>query len=135
MDSFINLLRYFANNAFQKGKEVEVAEIAPNQEQERVDPKIPEDPPKTKKTKLVQCTSQKPTSNKNLELFIENLEKDLINLKNVKKFRGNITREEKIALKEIRNWDEQAIRIQDKVWRFVILDNSDYEKTARHEIN
>ena len=135
MDSFINQLRYFANNAFQKGKEVEVAEIAPNQEQERVDPKIPEDPPKTKKTKLVQCTSQKPTSNKNLELFIENLEKDLINLKNVKKFRGNITREEKIALKEIRNWDEQAIRIQDKVWRFVILDNSDYEKTARHEIN
>ena len=135
MDSFINQLRYFASNAFQKGKEVEVAEIAPNQEQERVDPKIPEDPPKTKKTKLVQCTSQKPTSNKNLELFIENLEKDLINLKNVKKFRGNITREEKIALKEIRNWDEQAIRIQDKLWRFVILDNSDYEKTVRHEIN
>ena len=29
----------------------------------------------------------KPTSNENLELFIENLEKDLINPKNVKKFR------------------------------------------------
>ena len=101
LDSFINQLRYFANNAFQKGKEAEAAEIAPNQEQERVDPKIPGNPPKTKKTKLVQCTSQKPTSNKNLELFIENLEKDLINLKNVKNFRRNITREEKIALKEI----------------------------------
>ena len=135
MDSFINQLWYFANNAFQKGKEVEVAEIAPNQEQERVDPKIPGDPPTTKKTKLVHCTSQKPTSNKNLELFIENLEKDLINLKNVKKFRRNITREEKIALKEIRKWDEQAIRIQDKGSRYVILDNSDYEKIVRHEIN
>ena len=28
----------------------------------------------------------KPTSNKNLKLFIDNLEKDLINPKNVKKF-------------------------------------------------
>ena len=31
LDSFINQLRYFANNTFQKGKEVEVAEITPNQ--------------------------------------------------------------------------------------------------------
>ena len=49
LDSFINQLRYFANNAFQEGQEVEVAEIAPNQEQERADLKIPGDPPKTKK--------------------------------------------------------------------------------------
>ena len=48
----------------------------------------------------------KPTSNKNIGLFTENLEKYLINPKNVLIFRHNITREEQIALKEIGNWDE-----------------------------
>ena len=66
---------------------------------------------------------------------MENLEKDLINPKNVKKFQHNITREEQIALKEIRNWDEQTIRIQDKGSRFVILDNLDYEEKVQHQIN
>ena len=79
------------------------------------------------------CQS-KPTSN-NLELFIENLEKDLINPKNVKKFRHNITREEQVALKKVRNWDKQTIRIQDEESRFVILDNSDYEEKLQHQIN
>ena len=75
----------------------------------------------------------KPTSNKNLELFIENLEKDLINKNNVKKFRHNITREEQVALKEVRNWDEHTIITQDKGLRFVILDNSDYEEKVQHK--
>ena len=66
---------------------------------------------------------------------MENLEKDLINPKNVKKFRHNTTTEEQIALKEIRNCDEQTIRIQDKGSRFVILDNSDYEEKVQHQIN
>ena len=66
---------------------------------------------------------------------MENLEKDLINPKNVKKFQHNITREEQIALKEIRNWDEQTIGIQDKGSRFVILDNLDYEEKVQHQIN
>ena len=43
------------------------------------------------------------SSNKNLKLFIENLEKDLINPENAKKFQSNITREEQIPLKGIRN--------------------------------
>ena len=77
----------------------------------------------------------KPTSNKNLELFRENLEKDLINPKNVKKFRHNIARGEQVALKEVRNWDKKKIRIQDKGSRFVILDNSDYGEKLQHRIN
>ena len=36
---------------------------------------------------------------------------------------------------EIRNWNEQTIRIQDKGSRFVILDNSDYEEKVQHQIN
>ena len=85
LDSFINQLRYFANNTFQKGKEVEVAEIAQSQEQERTDPKIPGDPPKTKKNKIGAMYKSNPTSNKNLEVYIENLKKDLINPKKPKK--------------------------------------------------
>ena len=63
-----------ANNTFEKGKEVEVAEIAPNQEQERVDPKVPGDPSKTNKNKIGAICKSKLTSNKDLELFIGNLE-------------------------------------------------------------
>ena len=59
LDSFISQLRYFANNAFQKRQEFKVTEMAPNQEQERADLKIPGDPPKKKrKTELVQCISR-----------------------------------------------------------------------------
>ena len=66
----------------------------------------------------------KPISNKNLELFIENLEKDLMNPKKVKRFRHHNTTEEQAALKEIRNQDEETIRTQDKGSKLIILDNS-----------
>ena len=68
-------------------------------------------------------------------MFIENLEKDLINPENVKNFWRNITREEQVALEEIRDWDEQTIRIQNKGSRFVVLDNSGYEEKVEHQIN
>ena len=58
--------------------------MTPNQEQERADPKIPRDPTqkKQKKSKISEMYTSKPTSNKNLELLIDNLEKDLISPKN-----------------------------------------------------
>ena len=56
------------------------------QEQDRADAKIPADPPKTKKNKIGSMYKLKPTSNKNLELFLKNLENDLTNPKNVEKF-------------------------------------------------
>ena len=62
LDSFINQLRYFANNDFQKEKEAEVVETAPNQEQERVNPKIPGDPPQNKKKKQNWCNVQVKTN-------------------------------------------------------------------------
>ena len=54
---------------------------------------------------------------------------------NIKKFRHNITREEQITLKEIRNCGKQTIRIHDKGSRFVILDNSDYEEKVQYKKN
>ena len=76
---FISQLRYFANHGFQKGQEVKVIEMAPYQEQERADPKIPGDPAQNKEKQNWYNAKSKPTSSKNLELFIENLEKGLIN--------------------------------------------------------
>ena len=38
------------------------------------------------------------------------------------------TSKEKEALKEIRSWNNQTVRIQDQGSRFVILDNNDYEQ-------
>ena len=72
---------------------------------------------------------------KNLEQFLENLEKDQINLKNIKKFRHNIAEKEQMALKEIKNWNKQTFRIQDKGSKFVILDNSDYQEKVQPQIN
>ena len=54
---------------------------------------------------------------------------------NIKKFRHNITREEQITFKGIRNCDKQAIRIHAKGSRFVILDNSDYEEKVKYKKN
>ena len=48
-------------------------------------------------------------------------------------FQHNITREEQTALKEIRNWDKQTIRIQDKGSSFVTFHNSDYEEKVHHQ--
>ena len=38
----------------------------------------------------------------------KNLEKGLLNPRNGRKCRQNITRQEQAALKEVRNWGEQA---------------------------
>ena len=38
-------------------------------------------------------------------------------------------------MEEIRNWDEQTIRIQDKGSRFVVSDNSSDEEKVQHQIN
>ena len=54
---------------------------------------------------------------------------------NTKKFRHNITKEEQITFKGIRNCDKQTMRIHAKGSRFVILDNSDYEKKVKYKKN
>ena len=78
LDSFIKQLLNFASKAFGKGKKIELAKIAPDQEQETANPKIPGDPPKAKKNKIGAMYESKPTSNKNPELFRVDLEKHLI---------------------------------------------------------
>ena len=68
-------------------------------------------------------------------MFTEKIEKDLFNPENVQKVRHNLSKDEKAALKYIRNWDKNVVRVQDKGSRFVVLDNEDYVKKVKHQIN
>ena len=48
---------------------------------------------------------------KSLELFIEKIEKDIFDTAEVGNVRLNISKEEKEALKEIRSWKNQIVRV------------------------
>ena len=56
------------------------------------------------------------------------MENDFFNPRNIQKPRNNLNKNEKLALKEIKSWDDKVIRVQDKGSRFVILSNNDYSK-------
>ena len=77
----------------------------------------------------------KETNIKSLELFIENIEKDIFDTAAVRNVRPNISKEEKEALKEIRSWNNQTVRVQDKGSPFAILDNNDYEQKLQTQID
>ena len=99
-------------------------------------------PPPVKTSKFPPLYRSKETNNKSLEMFIDKIEKDLFNPENVEKVRHNLIKDEKAALKDIRNWDKNLVRVQDKRSRFVVLDNEDYVldnedyvKKVEHQIN
>ena len=66
-------------------------------------------PPLLKTTKFALLYRSKGTDNKSLEKFIEKIEKDLLDPENVKKVRHNPSEDEKVALKDIRNWDKNFV--------------------------
>ena len=91
--------------------------------------------PLVKANKLAPLYRSKQTDNKGLEIFIKKIEKDLFNPENIKKVLQNLRKNETAALKDIRNWDKNVVRVQDKGSRFVVLDNDDYIKKVEHQIN
>ena len=62
------------------------------------------------------------------------MENGLFNPSNIRKPRNNLNNNEKIALKEIKSWDDKVIRVQDRGSRFVVLSNNDYESKVHHQI-
>ena len=50
------------------------------------------------------------------------------------KKRENISKREQNALKEITSWKDEAIRVEDKDSRFIILENRDYEQKIKFQI-
>ena len=59
-------------------------------------------------------------------MFTGKIEKYLFNPENVKKISHNLSKDEKAALKDIKNWDKNVVRVQGEGSRFVVLDNEDY---------
>ena len=82
-----------------------------------------------------QLYRSKPSTNNSVELFIKSTEKGLFNPNNIKKARNNFNKEEKLALKEMKSWNDKVIRVQDKGSRFVVLDTNSYIEKVEHQIN
>ena len=62
------------------------------------------------------------------------MESDLFNPSNILKPRNDLNKNEQLALKEIKSWDDKVIRVQDKGSRFVVLSNNVYESKVQHQI-
>ena len=73
-----------------------------------------------------QLYLSKPNTNNSLELFIDNIEKELFNPNNIRKTQNNLKKEDKLALNEMKSWDDKVIQVQDKGSRFVILNTNNY---------
>ena len=78
--------------------------------------------------------NSKPTNNRSLELFIDNIEKDLFNPTSLVLTRSKISKREQNTLKVIKSWKDQIIRVQAKGSRFVILENRYYEQKIKYRI-
>ena len=75
------------------------------------------------------------TKYKSLETFIENMEKELFNPKNVIIARSTLSKDEKKALKKIKSWDDKLVRVQDKGSRFFILENEVDKEKIQQQID
>ena len=82
-----------------------------------------------------QLYNSKQSKNNSLELFIDTIEKEIFNPKNIRKTRNNLNKDEKVALKEIKSWEDKVIRVQDKGSRFVVLNTCDYVEKVEYQIN
>ena len=62
------------------------------------------------------------------------MENDLFNPNNISKPRNSLNKNEKLALKEIKSWDDKVVLGQDNDFRFVLLNNG-YESKLQHQID
>ena len=118
-----------------------------DQQQEQVHPQVnhneatitennfPSGKPPPKINPYQQLYRSKPSTNNSVELFIQSIEKELFNPNNIKKTRNNLNKEEKLALKEMKSWNDKVIRVQDKGSRFAALDTNSYIEKVEHQIN
>ena len=129
-DSFTNKLRNKVNNynTTEQSENTDVNTLTP------VNENFIGFPPMQKKERLYNYRV-KPTSNHNLENFIEKLEKDIFQPSNYKKVRNNLNKGESLAIKELKTLNEHTIRVQDKGSRFVVLSKDEYCSKIQDQIN
>ena len=118
-----------------------------DQQQEKVHPQVNSNEPTINENKLApgkpppksnpyeQLYRSKPSTNNSVELFIKSIEKELFNLNNIRKTRDNLSKEEKLTLKEMTSWDDKVICVKDKGSRFAFLDTNSYIEKVENQIN
>ena len=63
------------------------------------------------------------------------MENNLFNPSNIRKHRNNLNKNERLALKERKSWDNEGILVRDQGSRFAVLSNNDYESKVQHPID
>ena len=127
-DKFVNQLRYRVTHSTEITSNQGILAEPPTADNINVIP----NPPR-KKSMTSRLYHSKETKCKSLKLF-EAMENDLFKPSNIRKPRKNLNKNENLALKEIKSWDDKVICVQDKGSRFVVLSNNDYESKVQHEI-
>ena len=69
-----------------------------------------------------------------VELFLNNVKKDIFEHKNLRRAKDNLTREERSALGKLKSSDN-VFRIQDKGSRFVIISQNEYKDKMLGQLN
>ena len=69
-----------------------------------------------------------------VELFLNNVKKDILEPKNLRKAKDNLTREERSALGKLK-FSNNVFRIQDKGSRFVIISQNEYQDKMLGQLN
>ena len=92
-------------------------------------------PPPLQHVRHTPLYNAKETNIKSLELFTGNIGRDIFDKEAGKNVRPKISKEEKKALKEIRSWNSQTVRVQEKVSCLAILDNNYYKHKMQTQIN
>ena len=92
----------------------QVPESNTNMKEQFLPPPPPLPPPPKRIDNNSPMYYSKETYNKGLEMFIKKVEKELFDPENVKNVK-NLTRAERNALTEIKKWNNNTVRVQDKV--------------------
>ena len=105
-DKFVNQLRYRVTHSTEITLNQEILAEPPTADNINVIP----NPPKKKSTTSRLYRSREKKC-KSLELFIEAMENGLFNPSNIRKPRNNLNKNEKLALKEIKSWDDKVTHV------------------------
>ena len=73
-------------------------------------------------------------SSPEVEVFINNVRKDILEPQNLRTVKDNLTKDERLALRNLKSSDK-VIRIQDKGSRFVILNQEEYQDKMLGQLN
>ena len=126
-DKFTNQLRTRSKQAIEKSTEKNTNITTNNSSSNTRDNSSYNKQVTKKKYKTNGLYRSNDTKNKQLKTFITTIEKQLFELKNMKRVPRNLRYEQRKASAELKSVENTVVRIKDKGSRFVLLPNKDYE--------